>query len=71
MDAAHIAVKPAAGPLTLNSDLLINGMTIPPIIPAINPDTTGAFEARATPRQSGRATKKTAKLALMSWRKNV
>jgi hypothetical protein len=34
-------------------------MTIPPTIPAINPLKRGAFDARATPRQRGRATKKT------------
>lgn len=34
----HIAVSPAAGPLTLNSDLLISGIINPPMIPAIRPE---------------------------------
>jgi hypothetical protein len=32
---------------------------MPPTIPAITPEKSGAPEARATPRQSGRATRKT------------
>ncbi len=35
--AAQMAVSPAAGPLTLNSDLLIRETMIPPIIPASRP----------------------------------
>jgi len=34
-------------------------MIIPPNIPAIIPEESGALEARAMPRHSGRATKKT------------
>jgi len=36
---------------------------MPPIIPAINPENKGAPEANATPKQSGKATKKTTILA--------
>ncbi len=66
MAAAQIAVRPAAGPLTLNSDLLINDTTIPPMIPARMPAYTGTPEANDTPRHNGKATKKTVMLALKS-----
>src|SRR5688572_25293490 len=59
MAADTIAVRPAAGPDTLSCDLLRAPMTIPPTIPAIRPLKRGAFEARATPRQSGSATRNT------------
>jgi hypothetical protein len=62
----HIAVKPAAGPLTLSADLLISGINIPPMIPEISPVYTGAPDASDTPRHSGRATKKTVILDLKS-----
>ena len=64
--ATHMVVKPAAGPLTLNSDLLISGTTMPPIIPAISPEYKGAPLAKEIPRQSGSATKKTVILDLRS-----
>jgi len=54
-----IAVRPAAGPLTLKFDLLKEPMTIPPIIPEIKPAKSGAPEANAIPRQSGNAIRKT------------
>ena len=63
---AQIAVRPAAGPLTLNSDLLISVTNKPPMIPAINPADAGAPDASATPRHKGRATKKTVMLARKS-----
>ena len=66
MAAAQMAVSPAAGPLTLNSDLLMRVTTSPPIIPATNPEYTGAPEAKDMPRQSGNATKNTVMLALRS-----
>jgi hypothetical protein len=66
IDAAQIAVRPAAGPLTLNSDLLITDTINPPIIPEIIPEYTGAPDAREMPRQRGRATKKTVIPALKS-----
>jgi hypothetical protein len=59
MAAATMAVSPAAGPLTLNWEPLSAPITIPPIIPAIRPLNKGAFEASATPKQSGSATKNT------------
>lgn len=64
--AAQIAVSPAAGPLTLSSDLLIRLTTMPPIMPASNPEYMGAPDASDMPRQSGSATKKTVMLALRS-----
>ena len=54
-----IAARPAAGPLTPNADPLKIPAMIPPTIPAIIPENNGAPEARAIPRQSGTATKKT------------
>ena len=68
--ATQIAVRPAAGPLTLSSDRLISEMTIPPTMPEMRPDTTDVPEANEMPRQSGKATKKTVMLARKSWRKN-
>ena len=38
MADAQMAVRPAAGPLTLIWDLLINPTTIPPRIPEISPE---------------------------------
>ena len=63
---AQMDVSPAAGPLTLNSDLLINETINPPIIPEMIPDVTGAPEAIEMPRQRGNATKKTVMLAFKS-----
>jgi hypothetical protein len=60
------AVKPAAGPLTLNGEPLKSVTTIPPIIPDNNPENKGALQARAMPMQRGRATKKTTMPALIS-----
>lgn len=57
--AATIAVKPAAGPLTLNGDLLIDATTIPPTIPAMIPLNAGAFDAIAIPKHNGNAIRKT------------
>ncbi len=56
--AAQMAVRPAAGPLTLSSDREMMGMTIPPMIPARSPEKTGALLASEIPKQSGSATKK-------------
>lgn len=63
---AQIAVRPAAGPLTLKGDRLIAETTMPPIIPEIIPDKIGAPEASEIPRHKGSATKKTVMLALRS-----
>jgi len=68
---AQIAVRPAAGPLTLNCDLLISVTTSPPMIPASNPEYMGTPEAKAIPRQRGSATKNTVILALKSCLRNV
>ena len=67
MDAATIVVNPAAGPETANGDLLIIETTIPPMIPDKIPEYKGAPEAKAIPRQSGRATKKTERPAGRSY----
>src|SRR6056297_465702 len=64
--AATIAVKPAAGPLTLVCEPLTHPTIMPPTIPAIRPEKSGAPEASAIPRQSGSATRKTTPLAVMS-----
>jgi len=66
IDDKTIAVKPAAGPLTLKCDLLRRPTTIPPIAPVTKPDINGAPDACAIPRHNGIATKKTAILAGMS-----
>ena len=63
---AQMAVKPAAGPLTLSCDPLTRETITPPMIPAINPAYSGAPDANEMPRQSGSATKKTVILALKS-----
>ena len=54
-----IAVKPAAGPLTLKFDLLNEPITIPPTIPEIKPENNGAPEASAIPKHKGSAIKNT------------
>src|ERR671921_388687 len=59
MAAATMAVRPAAGPLTLSCEPLSEPTTSPPTKPAIRPLNKGALEARAMPKQSGNATKKT------------
>src|SRR4029078_6137160 len=56
---ATIAVKPAAGPLTLSCEPLRLPITIPPIMPAIRPEKRGAPEPNAIPRHKGNATKNT------------
>ena len=53
------AAKPAAGPLTLSFEPLKEPITIPPIIPDINPLKKGAPDAKEIPKHSGNATKKT------------
>jgi hypothetical protein len=63
MAASTTAAKPAAGPLTLVGDLLKKPTTMPPMMPAITPESKGAPLARATPKQSGKATRKTTRLA--------
>jgi hypothetical protein len=60
MPAKAMAVRPAAGPLTLRAELLIMPTTIPPITPVISPEISGAPDAWAIPRHRGTATKNTA-----------
>ena len=67
MESSTITVNPAAGPLTLTLDPERLPITIPPTIPAIRPDIGGAPLATAIPKQSGKATKKTTKLAFKSY----
>lgn len=50
MEASTTAANPAAGPLTLVWELLMEPTTIPPIIPAITPESSGAPLAKATPK---------------------
>ncbi len=59
MEAATTVVRPAAGPETANCDPLINETTSPPIMPDSKPAYSGAPEAKAIPKQSGNATRKT------------
>lgn len=61
--AATMAVKPAAGPLTLVCEPLRTPTKMPPMIPATMPEKSGALDASATPRQSGSATRKTTRSA--------
>ena len=63
---ATIAVRPAAGPLTISCDPLISATTRPPMIPEMSPEASGAPEASATPRQSGSATRNTTSPAARS-----
>ena len=70
MAPAEMAVRPAAGPLTLKCDLLIRPTTIPPMMPDIKPEYSGAPDAKEIPRQRGNATKKTVMLALKSCLRN-
>lgn len=59
--ANTIAVSPAAGPETLRCDVLKYPTTIPPMIPEIIPEKSGAPLANAIPKHKGNATKKTTK----------
>jgi hypothetical protein len=61
-----MAVELALGPLTLVCDLLRMPTRMPPTIPASKPENSGAVEAKATPMQSGRATRKTTNPAARS-----
>ena len=60
------AARPAAGPLTLVCEPLSQATSNPPTTPLIRPAMSGAFEARAIPRQRGSATKNTTALAARS-----
>ena len=70
MAVKTMMVKPAAGPLTEMCEPENVPTTIPPIIPAIMPENNGAPEARAIPRQSGRATRNTEMPDFQSFLKN-
>ena len=59
MEANTTAARPAAGPLTLVWEPLMNPIMIPPMIPEIIPDIKGAPEASAIPRHNGKATRNT------------
>ena len=65
-----ITVNPAAGPVTLNAEPLTVATRIPPIIPAIIPEKSGAPDANAIPKHKGNATKKTTNPAGRSSFKN-
>lgn len=68
MAVSTITVNPAAGPETLEVELLTKPTTKPPTIPASTPDIKGAPEAKAIPKHKGKATKKTTTEALISCR---
>ena len=61
-----IAVNPAAGPVTLNEELLRNPTTTPPITPETIPENNGAPDANAIPKHNGKATKNTTSPAARS-----
>src|SRR5438132_1604483 len=63
MELNTITARPAAGPLTPTHELLMPPTTMPPTMPAIIPENSGAPLASAIPRQSGTATKNTTTLA--------
>ena len=58
-----ITVSPAAGPDTLNCEPLANATIIPPTIPEIIPENSGAPDAKAIPKHKGKATKNTTRPA--------
>jgi hypothetical protein len=64
--AKTIAVKLAAGPLTINCEPLTSATTRPPMTPAMIPEVSGAPDASATPRHNGSATSGTMSPARMS-----
>lgn len=59
MEAATRVDKPAAGPETARAEPLMFETTRPPIMPDKRPAYKGAPEAKAIPRQRGRATRNT------------
>lgn len=64
--AATMAVRPAAGPVTLVCEPLKEPTTMPPMMPAISPENSGAPDANAIPRHSGNATRNTISPAVRS-----
>ena len=64
--ASTMAASPAAGPLTLMLDPLSAPTRMPPITPEMSPESNGAPDARAIPRHSGMATRKTTTPAVRS-----
>ncbi len=61
--AAAIAIMLLPGPLTLVCEPLSRPTMIPPMMPETMPANSGAPEAIAMPRQSGRATRNTTSAA--------
>ena len=59
MEPATTVDNPAAGPETLSLDPLMKVTIIPPMTPDIIPAYKGAPDAKAMPKQSGKATKNT------------
>ncbi len=66
-----MTVRPAAGPLTDSGDRDNTPTTMPPAIPAIRPEKSGAPDASATPRHNGSATSATTIDAGMSARRLI
>ena len=56
-----MTIMPAAGPLMVSSELLRNGVSMPPMTAVKMPAMGGTPEATEMPRQSGRAMRKTRK----------
>ena len=54
-----MTIKPAAGPLIVSSELLRKVATKPPTMAVMIPAIAGYPEARAMPKQSGKAIRKT------------
>ena len=67
MCKATIVASPAAGPDTLVAEPLKAPTTMPPAMPAIRPEKSGAPEASEIPKHSGNATRATTVPAAKSW----
>jgi hypothetical protein len=71
MEAATNVVNPAAGPDTASGEALMDATITPPMIPDKRPAYRGAPDARAIPKHSGNATKKTDRPAARSYRSHM
>ena len=61
-------MSPAAGPEIITLAPLIEDTTMPATTPETTPEMSGALEAKAMPRQSGRATRNVTSPAIRSSR---
>ena len=69
MARSTVATMAGVGPLTASCERLNKGTSRPPITPAISPAISGVPDAKATPRQSGIATRATTTAAGTSARR--